>query len=79
MTSQLFDEEGRVLKVKAHDIDTGSGGSLKYQIVALSPEDQSFIDDRFVVDERSGAILKLNGNFLFDHSYTSIYEFMVRH
>ena len=64
--------------MKAHDIDTGLGGSLKYQIIALSPEDQDFIDDRFVIDERSGAIQKLNGNFLYDHSYNNIYQFMVR-
>ena len=66
------------MKVKAHDIDTGLGGSLKYQIISLSPEDQDFIDDRFVVDERSGAIQKLNGNFLYDYSNNNIYQFMVR-
>lgn len=64
--------------MEAHDIDTGLGGSLKYQIIALSSEDQDFIDDRFLVDERSGAILKLNGNLLFDHSYNNIYQFMVK-
>ena len=77
-TSQLFDDEGNVLKVKAHDIDTGLGGSLKYQIIALSSENQVFIDERFVIDKRSGAIQKLNGNFLYDHSYNNIYQFMVR-
>ena len=66
------------MKVKAHDIDTGSGGMLKYQIIVLSSEDQDFIDERFVIDERSGAVQKLNGKFLYDHSYNNIYQFMVR-
>ena len=72
-SAHVLTEDKQLLKVQAHDVDSGPNARLLYEIVDATEE----INQRFFIDSYTGAIGVKPGDNLFNYDLVKEYQFKV--